>query len=116
MIYRLYIGIYICIDMYIVCTYKYISIYNIKAYNTHYSDTTFRYRHIAGWFVWNRVPHRDHVPKFLQGQRPDVAASDANLARGDVEVTQEKTQRRGPEIATKTQHELDMKIHEHEYV
>lgn len=87
--------------MYIVCTYKYISIYNIKAYNSHYSDTTFRFRHIAGWFVWNRVPHRDHVPKFLQGQRPDVAPSDANLARGDVEVTQEKTQRRGPEIATK---------------
>lgn len=97
----MYIYEYMYRDMYIVCTYKYISIYNIKAYNSHYSDTTFRFRHIAGWFVWNRVPHRDHVPKFLQGQRPDVAPSDANLARGDVEVTQEKTQRRGPEIATK---------------
>ena len=46
------------------------------------------------------MPHRDHVAKFLEGQRLDVAPSDAHLARGDVEVTQEKTQRRRPEITT----------------
>ena len=62
------------------------------------------------------MPHRDHVPEFLQGQRRDVAPSDANFARGDVEVTQEKTQRAGPEIAVvatlpqKTSLEHDMNV------